>query len=147
LRIARSADSLGKLPAVEAQQAVQTLGERLESRSVLVSRRIAPGWKNAMPLRITAVGRPDVPEFSMPERFRHDVSYFMTAPDEAGVPSLGPGEYWIRREEARQWLDDGVFRLISPLDSANRTEIELSEEQEAWLEWMVQHGVEHIRLA
>jgi hypothetical protein len=100
-----------------------------------------------MAIRVIAVGRADVPELSMPERFRHEVSYFMTAADAAGVPALGPQEYWIRQSEAQAWLDDGVFRLISPLDSANRTEIELSEEQEAWLEWLVKHGIEHIRLA
>lgn len=100
-----------------------------------------------MAVRVIAVGRTDVPQLLMPERFRHEIAYFMTSPDAAGVPPLGPGEYWIRLAEAEQWLDDGVFRLISPLDSANRTEIELSEEQETWLEWLVKHRVEHLRLA
>jgi len=36
--------------------------------------------------------------------------------------------------------------LVSPLDSASRTEVELSEEQEAWLEWMTSHQVQHIRI-
>ena len=44
-------------------------------------------------------------------------------------------------------LDDGVFRIVSPLDSDNRTELEITEEQEDWLKWIVQHQVEHIRLA
>jgi hypothetical protein len=33
------------------------------------------------------------------------------------------------------------------LDSENQTEVELSEEQEAWMEWMLEHEVEHIRLS
>jgi hypothetical protein len=59
---------------------------------------------------------------------------------------LPPGEYWIRLSEARQWLDDGVFVLVSPLDSASRTEIELSDEQETLLTWLVTHGVQHVRI-
>ncbi len=70
----------------------------------------------------------------------------MTPAGEGGVPKLPPGEYWVRLADARTCLDDGVVRLVSPLDSATKAEIELSEEQEAWLEWMVANGVEHIRL-
>ena len=83
----------------------------------------------------------------MSDRFKHEITYFMSLPNSPGVPELRAGEYWIRGEEAHRWLDDGVFSLVSPLDSANKTEIELSEEQEAWLEWMTANGVEHIRVA
>ncbi|MBX3412855.1 MAG: hypothetical protein KF708_09220 [Pirellulales bacterium] len=82
----------------------------------------------------------------MPDRFRHEIAYFMALPDGASVPQLPSGEYWVRLADSRQWLEDGVFTLVSPLDSASRTEIELSEEQEAWLEWMVAGALEHIRL-
>ena len=70
----------------------------------------------------------------------------MSLPDEPGVPKLGDHEYFISADRARLWLDEGVFRLISPLDSASQAEIELSEEQESWLEWMTEHGVEHVHL-
>jgi hypothetical protein len=40
-----------------------------------------------------------------------------------------------------------VLLLVSPLDSENQAEVELSEEQEAWLEWLVAHGIQHVRLA
>lgn len=82
----------------------------------------------------------------MPDRFRHEIAYFMALPDDAGVPQLPSGEYWVRLSDSTTWLDDGVFTLVSPLDSASRTEIELSEEQEAWLEWMIAGQLEHIRL-
>ena len=55
-------------------------------------------------------------------------------------------EYWIRLEDARRWLDDGVLEVISPLDSQRKAEIELTEEQEVWLEWMIQHEIQHVRL-
>ena len=99
-----------------------------------------------MPVRLFAVDRPGLAPFSMPDRFRHEVTYFMTPAGQEGVPKLPAGEYWVRLTDARTFLDEGVVRLVSPLDSASKAEIGLSEEQEAWLEWMVANGVEHIRL-
>ncbi len=99
-----------------------------------------------MAVRVVALERADLPTLAMPDRFRHEVAYFMSIPTAGEGPVLGAGEYWIRREDALQWLEEGVFRIVSPLDSANQTEVELSEEQEEWLEWMVQGGVEQIRL-
>ena len=99
-----------------------------------------------MAVRVIAVDRPELAPLVMPERFRHEVAYFMFISNQADAPAAGAGEYWIRAEDARQWLEEGVFRIISPLDSANQTEVELSEEQEAWLEWMVRERIERIRL-
>jgi hypothetical protein len=96
---------------------------------------------------VYAVDRPELAPLEMPARFLHDVAYFMTPPGEQGAPKLPAGEYWIRLDESRRWLDEGVLLLVSPLDSENQAEVELSEEQEAWLEWMVAHGVQHVRLA
>lgn len=83
----------------------------------------------------------------MPDRFKHEITYFMSLPEGGDAAKLPAGEYWVRLDDVRTWLDEGVFRLVSPLDSENRTEIELSEEQETWLEWMLAHGIEHVRLA
>jgi hypothetical protein len=95
---------------------------------------------------VYAVTRPDLAPFDMPDRFQHDITYFMTPSGEQGVPRLPHGEYWIRLDDSRRWLEDMVISVISPLDSAAKAEIELSEEQEAWLEWMVANRVEHVRL-
>ena len=95
---------------------------------------------------VRAVAMPDLPPFSMPDRFKRDIAYFMTPKGEPGVPPLGPGEYWIRQADVRRFLDDGVLVLISPLDSQHQTEVELSEEQQAWLEWMQEHDIQHVRL-
>jgi hypothetical protein len=99
-----------------------------------------------MSVLVYAVNRPELGPFEMPDRFRHEITYFMTISGEAGVPKLPAGEYWIKLADARMSLDEGVFHIVSPLDSASKAEIELSEEQEAWLEWMVKGGVEHVRL-
>jgi hypothetical protein len=96
---------------------------------------------------IHAVGRPEVPLYSMSDRFRTEIAYFMSIPGEGAVPKLPQGEYWVPLSESRKWLQEGVLLLVSPLDSENRTEVELREEHEAWLEWMVANNVEHIRLS
>ncbi|MBA3313130.1 MAG: hypothetical protein M3552_03905 [Planctomycetota bacterium] len=98
-----------------------------------------------MPVQVIAVDRPDVPACSMPERFRHEITFFASdhATDGGGLPE---GEWSIDLLEAETILGDGVVRLVSPLDSESRAEIELSEEQEAWLEWVVKHRVERVRL-
>ena len=97
-------------------------------------------------MKVVAVDRPDVSPLEMPERFKFQIVYFMTPSGERGAPTLAAGEYWICLEETRKWLDELVVRVISPLDAASQAEIELTEEQEAWLEWLVANNVERVRL-
>lgn len=99
-----------------------------------------------MAVQVVAVERPGVAACPMPDRFRHEIAYFMAAPGGPGVPELGPGEYWIPLAEAQRWLDDGYVGVVSPLDSHHEAEVELSEEHEAFLEWLVQHRIERVRL-
>ena len=83
----------------------------------------------------------------MPARFRTEIVFFMTSPGDKGAPAkLGENEYWIDAAEARRWLDEGVVYVVSPLDAENKAEIELTEEHEAFLEWLVQHNVQHVRM-
>jgi hypothetical protein len=83
----------------------------------------------------------------MSNRFRMEIVFFMTPAGDRSAPAdLGPKEYWIARDDALRWLDDGVICVVSPLDAASQAEIELSEEQEAWLEWLVQHEIQHVRV-
>jgi hypothetical protein len=100
-----------------------------------------------MSVQVTSVDQPSVQPLEMPDRFRHDITYFMTPGGEEGVPLLAKGEYWIRAADARRWLDELVVLVVSPLDSQSKAEIELTEEQEAWLEWLVENGIQHVRLA
>ena len=52
------------------------------------------------------------------------------------MPALGEHEFYFAEDEVAKWIDDGVMYLVSPLDTANMTEVELSEEQEAFLHWL-----------
>lgn len=97
-------------------------------------------------MKVVAVGRPEVTPLDMPERFKFQIVYFMTPSGEHGAPQLAPGEYWISLDEATKWLDELVVRVVSPLDANSQAEIELTEEQEAWLEWLVTNRVERVRL-
>lgn len=79
-------------------------------------------------------------------RLRSQLNYFMSSPGEPGVPELGEDEYWFAPESVAQWLDEGVFYLVSPLDTANQTEVELTEEQEDLLNWLKSEGVCRVRV-
>ncbi len=103
-------------------------------------------FPNCHAMKIYAVDKPDLTPLEMPARFKLEVVYFMTPPGEHGVPKLPPGEYWIRLDDARRWLDEGAVYIVSPLDAASKAEVELSEDHERWLEWMVENEVEHVRL-
>jgi hypothetical protein len=97
-------------------------------------------------MRVKSVDKPEVAPCEMPARFRTDIAYFMTPAGERGAPKLAAGDYWISLDDARRWLDDGVVEVISPLDSVNSTEFELTEEQENWLRWLVENEVQHVRI-
>lgn len=100
-----------------------------------------------MPTLVYAVDRPELPPVQMPDRFRHDITCFCTPAGESGAPrTLNPREYWVRLEDARQAYDDGVVRVVSPLDSESTAELEITEEQEDWLRWMLENEIEHVRL-
>lgn len=98
-------------------------------------------------MKVHAVDQANLAPLEMPARFRTEIVFFMTSPGDKGAPAkLGENEYWIDVAEARRWLDEGVVYVVSPLDAENKAEIELTEEHEAFLEWLVQHNVQHVRM-
>lgn len=99
-----------------------------------------------MSVRIHACDRAAVTSLLMPDRIRQEITYFVASAGEEGVPELPSGEFWIHARDARLLLDEGVITIVSPLDSAARTEMEISETQEALLEWLVRNEVQHLRL-
>ena len=98
-------------------------------------------------VQVIPTDRPSIAPLMMPDRFRREIVYFMSPAEGAGAPALGKDEYWIQAEAAAKWLDDGFFSLVSPLDAESVAEIELSEDQEIWLEWMVQNNICTVRIA
>jgi len=99
-------------------------------------------------MKIIAPNRPEILPLSVPDRFRMEIVYFMTPPGDRGAPAnLGENEYWIDLDDARRWLDEQVVYVVSPLDAENQAEIELTEYHESFLQWLVEHGIQHVRIA
>ena len=98
-------------------------------------------------MKLISLDRPETPPLEMPPRFRTEIVFFMTSPGENGAPAkLGENEYWINLEEARRWLDDGCLYVVSPLDAQNKAQIELTEDHELFLEWLLRHQIQHVRI-
>lgn len=95
--------------------------------------------------RLIPLDRLDLAPLPISVRLRGQLVYFMTPPGSPGAPAIKEDEFWFARDEVAGWLDEGVFYLVSPLDSANATEVELTEEQEALLTWLQENGVQHVR--
>ena len=96
--------------------------------------------------RVTSVDNPAAPPLDISSRLRSQLPYFITPADAPHVPPLGPNEYWIDADKAAEWAEEGVFEVVSPLDSENATVVELSEEQEGLMDWLVAHQTQHLRL-
>ncbi len=96
-------------------------------------------------VKLVSVDHPEVSPLPISARLRSQLVYFMTPTCTPGRPALGENEFWFARDEVAKWLDDGVFYLVSPLDSANKTEVEITEEQEVMLFWLKGHQIQHVR--
>ncbi len=97
-------------------------------------------------LYLVPLDLPTVPPLAISLRLRNQLVYFMSARDTPGLPELGEDDFWFDSAEVAKWVDEGVFYLVSPLDTDNMTEVELSEEQEALLAWLHAKKVQHVRL-
>ncbi len=96
--------------------------------------------------RLLALDQSGVPDRSISLKLRGQLAYFATIPNGEGAPALGENEYFFDAEDTARTLDDGVLMLVSPLDTANMTEVEISEEQEDLLSWLCQNKIQHVRV-
>ena len=96
--------------------------------------------------RLLPLDRPDVAPRALSPRLRSQLVYFTSARDAPGVPTLRESEYFFAADDVAKWLDDGVLYLVSPLDTDNHTELELTEEQEALLGWLQANRVQHAKV-
>ncbi len=96
--------------------------------------------------RLVPIDHPEVAPFPISTRLRNQIVYFASMPGTEGVPELGEKEFFIAEADVARWLDDGILHVVSPLDTANMTEVELSDEQEALLSWLQSHHIQHVRL-
>jgi hypothetical protein len=108
--------------------------------------RAQPGSTVMSRTKLVSVDHPEAPAIEVSARLRSQLVYFMTMADAPGVPVLGESEFWIARDDVARWLEEGVFRLVSPLDTENMTEVELTEEQETLLNWLDRNQIQHVRV-
>ena len=97
-------------------------------------------------LALVPLDRPEVAPLAITPRLRNQLVYFMTARDTAGLPTLGDRDFWFAAADVAKWADEGVIHIVSPLDTAGMTEVELSEEQETFVAWLHKNEVQHVRL-
>lgn len=97
-------------------------------------------------LVLVPVDCPEIAALPISLRLRNQLVYFMSARDTEGIPDLGEDDFWFAADEVAKWVDEGVFYLVSPLDTENMTEVELTEEQESLLAWLNSKQVQHVRL-
>lgn len=95
---------------------------------------------------LVPVGRPAIAPRPISARLRSQLVYFTIPAGSPGIPALAEGEFWFDPAEISRWLDDGVINLISPLDTAKMTEVELDEEQESLMTWLVKENIQHVRV-
>lgn len=95
---------------------------------------------------VQPIDQPGIPSKAITARLRSQLAYFARAAGAQGVPALGENEYFLDADDVARALADGVIELVSPLDTANMTEIELSDEQEDLLQWLHSHKIQHIRV-
>ncbi|MDE0301222.1 MAG: hypothetical protein OXN17_21545 [Candidatus Poribacteria bacterium] len=60
--------------------------------------------------------------------------------------SSNPDRLFFPIARTSELLEEGVFYVVSPLDDQNRAEIELTDEQEDLLEWLVSNHIEEARI-
>lgn len=96
--------------------------------------------------RLVALDHPSLAPYPLSDRLRAQLVYFQAGPDAPEMPELKEGEFWFDRTDVTRWLMDGVFYLISPLDTEKAAEVELTDEQDALLSWLANHQVRLVRV-
>ena len=57
-----------------------------------------------------------------------------------------PDELFFPLARTSELLEEGVFYVVSPLDDQNQAEIEITDEQEDLLEWLVSNQIERAQV-
>ncbi len=94
-------------------------------------------------MKIVALKNQEAPSLDVSNRIKQEIVYFATASNSDG---LATEEYTIDVGEARRILDQGVLHVVSPLRAENAAEVEISEDAERLLEWVLEYDIHQIRL-
>jgi hypothetical protein len=96
--------------------------------------------------KITSVD-PVTPEpFTISATLRRQLNYFVITKSAEDEQRLAANEFEVDLTDVARCVASGVIRLVSPLDSRNFAEIELSFEQLDWLDWLLAGQVKRFRV-
>jgi hypothetical protein len=93
---------------------------------------------------IHALDKPGTAPYAISPTLRKQLQYFTTGEIR---DSSNPDEFFFPLERTSELLDVGVFYVVSPLDDQHQAEIEISDEQEDLLDWLVSNGIQHVKVA
>lgn len=96
--------------------------------------------------KITSVEPVMAEPFTISARLRQQLNYFVIAKSAEDEQRLAANEFEVDLIDVARWAESGVIRLVSPLDSRNFAEIELSFEQLDWLDWLLAGQVKRFRV-
>ena len=92
---------------------------------------------------IHALDKPEIDPYEISPTLRNQLQYFTTGEIRDGST---PDEFCFPLERTSKLLEDGVFYVISPLDEEHQAEIEISDEQEDLLDWLVSNGIQRVKV-
>jgi len=92
---------------------------------------------------VIPIDKPGVPTFEISSILKGQLHYFTEGLVQHGGKA---DEFLFPLERTTQLLDEGVFYMTSPLDDQNRAEIEITEEQEDLLAWLVSNQIERVKV-
>ncbi len=92
---------------------------------------------------VYSLNKPEIEPYEISPTLRKQLQYFTEGEIR---DTQKPDEYTFPLERTSELLDEGVFYIVSPLDDKHQAEIEITDEQEDLLDWLVSNGVEHVRV-
>ena len=97
---------------------------------------------------VFAVDQPALEPYEISQMLRGQLHYFTEGVNSRRWnDSENPDKFFFPLERTSELLEEGVFYVTSPLDDQHQAEIEITEEQENILEWIVSHKIENVRVS
>ena len=96
----------------------------------------------------SAIDKPTLEPYEISQTLRGQLQYFTEgARARRWEHSDDPNAFFFPLELTAELYDEGVFYVTSPLDDQNQAEIEITEEQEDFLYWLVSNQVEKVKVS
>jgi hypothetical protein len=97
---------------------------------------------------VFAVDQPALEPYEISQMLRGQLHYFTEGTGSRGGKESGNSdEFFFPLHLTSELFEEGVFYVISPLDDQNQAEIEITEEQEDFLDWLVSNKIERVRIS